>query len=254
MKIELDDQNSIEFRETPWDKRVFDLDTLEITNLSIRSVSKGQELVNQLLEDQTPELCYGRFEADDLLSKQVLINRGFIPTESQVSLFIPSLERYELPEMHQKRILPLNEATEEDRIQVIEHTAGMFRFSRFHEDPFIDPNKADQRMQNWVQQMAEENVPLLVYKMKGALTSFVFYEIKEQTVFLKLGGSVEGRGMITPYFFGSVINHFKKMEMKVLDGVDVSVANTGIFKVYLALNFDLKNTFVDYHWHKSRVS
>ena len=71
---------------------------------------------------------------------------------------------------------------------------------------------------------------------------------------LKLGGSIEGKGMITPYFFGSVLHHFKKLGFKKIDGVNVSIANTGIFKVYLALNFELRNTFVDYHWHQKLLS
>lgn len=254
MTIELDKENVLEFRPTPWDERVFEVKTIEITDLRFESVENGRVLVRKLLKEHQPELCYGRFDADDFSTKEVMLQTDFFPVESQASLFIPSLGRYSLLETHQKRILDLDEADAEDRRAVIDHSAGMFKFSRFHEDPFIDQDKADQRMQNWVRQMVEEGQPLLVYRMKGALTSFVFYEIKGQVVTLNLGGSVEGRGMITPYFFGSVIDYFKKREMKVLDGVDVSIANTGIFKVYLALNFELRKTYIDYHWHKKQES
>ena len=69
----------------------------------------------------------------------------------------------------------------------------MFRFSRFHEDPYVDVKQSNIRMQNWVNQLVNENNPLLIYKMKEALTSFVFYEINNEVVTLKLGGSIEGK-------------------------------------------------------------
>ena len=248
--IKLDQKNSIEYRPTPWDEAVFNKKTVEITKFTFDSISSGKKLVQQLLYVEKPDLCYGRFQADDFNIKEIMLQQSFFPVESQATLHIPSLEKYQLPETHQKRLLKLHEATEDDRNQVIAHTPGMFKFSRFHEDPFIDPKLADIRMQNWVGQMVEEHSPLLVYKMKDKLTSFVFYDINEDIVTLKLGGSIEGRGMITPYFFGSVIDHFKSKGMKMMNGVSVSTANTGIFKVYLALNFELRDTFLDYHWHK----
>lgn len=249
-EIKLDEHHIIEYRPTPWDERVFHKKTIEITNLKFESILSGQSLVQKILEIEQPDICYGRFQADDFEIKKVMLEGGFFPVESQATLHVPSLEKYQLPVTHNKRILPLQEADEEDRKQVIKHTPGMFKFSRFHEDPFIDQEKADIRMQNWVGQMVEEGSPLLVYKMKEALTSFVFYETNDDVVTLKLGGSVEGRGMITPYFFGSVIDHFKNEGFKMLNGVSVSTANTGIFKVYLALNFELRNTYIDYHWHR----
>ncbi len=251
-EIKLDNNNILEHRPTPWDERVFDNKTIEITDLKIDSITSGTKLIQDLLNKQAPDICYGRFQADDFVIKQAMLESSFFPVETQASLHIPSLEKYQLPLMHSKRILPLRDATLDERLHVIELIPGMFNFSRFHEDPFIDSRLADLRMQNWVRQMVEEGKPLIVYKMKDVLTSFVFYEINGGVVTLTVGGSVEGRGMITPYFFGSVINHFKNMGLKTLNGIDVSIANTGIFKVYLALNLDLRNTYIDYHWHRVR--
>lgn len=240
----------LEYRFTSWDENVFQKRTIEITKLKVDTLPMGKALVQKLLKTQKPEVCYGRFSADNIGFKKIFLDLGFFPAESQAALHIPSLENYELPKNHQKRILQINEASENDRQELLQHTLGMFRFSRFHEDPYVDVKQSDIRMQNWVKQLVNENNQLLIYKMKEALTSFVFYDINNEVVTLKLGGSIEGKGIITPYFFGSVLDHFKKLGFKKIDGVNVSIANTGIFKVYLALNFELRDTFVDYHWHQ----
>ena len=96
--------NVLEYRFTPWDERIFHKRTIEITNVTFDTTSYGVALVYKLLETQKPEVCYGRFTADNIEVKKIFLDSGFFPSESQAALHIPSLEKYQLPKAYQKKV------------------------------------------------------------------------------------------------------------------------------------------------------
>lgn len=249
-KIQLDEYNFIVAQPTPWDERVFERKTVEIREWEFQTKKKGKELL-KLLEDKTnPEFCYGRFDASDMMKKEILINDGYGIYETAIDLVLSGLNNYSLPKIYGSRLLSISHATKEDRSDLVKYSGNMFNYSRFHEDPFIGLALADKRMKKWVKQMLNQDFSALKYRdPNGNLVSFLFYNEDNKNIDLVLGGSVEKKGFVSPFFFGSVINFFKNKENIKKIITRVSAANVGILKIYIDLGFKIEETFFDYHKH-----
>ncbi|MCU8001467.1 hypothetical protein [Shewanella sp. SM96] len=239
----------IKGRYTPWDQLALKLKTFEILEIDTQDIERAQEeLKSNFFCDA--ELIYGRFPANNLIVKELLVKNGYIPCETSFRVTLANLQAYILPSIYTRRQLSVTEVLKSEFINIAEIARDMFKFSRFHEDPFINKELADNRMYQWVNDLATQNVMSLVNKSKvGDIVSFMIYKVDDRNqVELILGGSKKGFEMHSPFFWGAVISHLK------LEGVSristtISAANSGVLSLYQNLGFKIIETNTDYHKH-----
>lgn len=241
---------SIKWRKTPWDQKAFGYKTIEILELKCKTIEGGKKILENFQENVNARLIYGRFDASNQFLKRVLFLNGFFQCETSLKIRKNKLHLNELPKMIKGRELILNDHLREgDKNYIIDKTQEMYSYSRFHEDPFILKKDANKRMCNWVNQLLENNTPVLCHIDKNDnITSYLFYEFKSDKIDMILGGSIPGKGMYAPFFFGGVLNYFKDNNFKTLT-TSVSAANKGILSLYITLGFNVTNINSDYHKH-----
>lgn len=241
----------IKVNPTPWDRKIFGLDTYEII-LPVFDKSNAEDAqaeLNQLTKVNHPAIFYSRINANLSINKLVLFNAGFINCETQLHI-TKNIKNFEAPTELGTRRLQIILASERDYKDVVEQSVEVFKFSRFHEDPYIDTNLANLRMKNWAEDMKKNNTPLIVSRNRlNELESFIFYKkVDSKSVELILGGSMPGKGMLTPLFWVSFLEYFKGMGIERVE-TKISASNIVIFNIYLFFNFQIKSVFFDFHKH-----
>lgn len=234
---------------TPWDEDALKIKTFEILEVDTREIDRLRpELESNSFCDA--DLIYGRFPANDLLLKELLIKSGYIPCETSFRVTLSNINNYTLPKIYTRRLLSVQELESRKFNSIAEIASNMFKFSRFHEDPFIDNKLADERMYKWVKDLEHQNVKCLVSKSKNRdIISFMIYKIDEfMQVELILGGSKKGFEMHSPFFWGGVINYFK-LNGVIKISTTISAANSGVLSLYQNLGFKIVKTCIDYHKH-----
>jgi hypothetical protein len=241
----------IHCQPTPWDSNVFGVNTFEV---SLKKIETSDiETATKRLGDMTsvpePSLFYSRTNANNRLIKTVLTRSGFSNFETQL-LIVNSINNHTVPKELGKRRLPIEIGNDQDYLELHERSSNLFEYSRFHEDPFVSQNLANLRMQLWCKDLHRQKVPLLVFKNKlNEIDSFVFYKKTcEKSVELILGGSMPGKGMLTPIFWASFIDHFKDLGIKSIE-TRISASNIGIANIYMFFDFKIRATFFDFHKH-----
>lgn len=239
----------IKGRYTPWDESALKLRTFEI--LTIETQNPDNTLIE--LNDNSfcdAELIYGRFPANNFLIKELLLKSGYIPCETSFKISLTKLNEYTLPKLYARRILPVKEAKKTEFSAMAEIARDMFKFSRFHEDPFIPNHLSDTRMYQWVNELKNQDVSCLINKSNaGDIISFMIYKVDgREHVDLILGGSKKGFEMHSPFFWGSVISYFKNKGIAKIS-TTISAANNGVLSLYQNLGFKITQTNIDYHKH-----
>jgi hypothetical protein len=241
----------IQGRYTPWDSSSLGVQTYEI--LSINYTDDNKSLCIEELQSNdfcNARLIYGRFPANDLEVKDILLNSGYIPCEISFRVVLPKLQDYVLPKLFLRRLVDVA-LVDREKLSAISHIArNMFEFSRFHEDPFIQKELADKRIFQWVNDMVNQEVSTLVSRNKvGDILSFMIFAVNEKMeVELILGGSKKEYRLHSPFFWGSVITYLKESGYNKIS-TTISAANSGVLSLYQNLEFRIANTNIDYHKH-----
>ena len=243
---------SIECHPTPWDTKAFGVRTFEIIIPYVDDlhVVKAIENVNKITLAKAPSLFYSRVSAKFNNSKRVLYESGFHHCETQLHIANNNIKNFITPKELGQRRLKIDFANSQDYIEVAGKSSEVFKFSRFHEDPFVKLELANLRMQLWCEDMHRQEVPLLIYRnIAGDLDSFIFYKnVDDNSVELILGGSMPGKGMMTPLFWASFIEYFRARDIKRIE-TKISASNITIANIYIFFGFKIKETYFDFHKH-----
>lgn len=242
----------IKCQPTPWDANAFGVKTFEILipNIDELDVSSAIKTLTEITLTKSPSLFYSRVSAKFNNSKRVLYESGFHNCETQLHITNNNIKNFSTPKELGKRRLHIDLANSQDYIEVASKSSQVFKYSRFHEDPFVKLELANLRMQLWCEDMHRQQVPLLVYRNKtNELDSFIFYKnIDDHSVELILGGSMPGKGMLTPLFWASFIEYFKALGINRIE-TKISASNISIANIYIFFNFQIKEAYFDFHKH-----
>jgi len=241
---------SIKIEPTPWDTTALGIRTFE---LGLPDAEPDQEstITRSLIDITDAEektLYYCRISAGSPIHKRILTRAGFYNCETQLHMYRGGMGNFSAPKELGSKRLSIASATERDYIDVASEALNVFKYSRFHEDPFIDSATADNRMRVWCSDMQKQGVPLLVSRGKtGKLDAFLFYRhTANKHVELILGGSLPGKGMLSPLFWASFLEYFKAIEIKSIS-TKISASNLVIANIYLLFGFSVKTVHFDYH-------
>lgn len=241
---------TIKIIPTPWDTKALGIQTFEV---ALPDVPPDQEdaLTRSLIgttNTKEKTLFYCRISANSVTSKRILTRSGFYNCETQLQMYRGGIGNFVAPKELGAKRLSIASATEHDYVEVTMEALNVFKHSRFHEDPFIDSADADTRMRTWCADMHKQGVPLLVSRSKtGKLDAFLFYRnTDDQNVELILGGSLPGKGMLTPLFWASFLEYFKAAGIKSIF-TKISASNVVIANIYFLFGFSVKSVHFDFH-------
>lgn len=237
----------IEYRETPWDRKSFGVQTKEIMDVHYEQERDLTELVDRFEATLEPEaLVYFRRDSNDLTVKKVMLSKGYYIAECACLMKLARFKKVDFSKIY-KNDLPLDTHYNEEDIRQLQQIAReSFHYSRFHEDPFIDLEKAKLRYENWILDLVEQGKKLFLYRSGDEIISFLFYEVIDKKANLILGGSKDGYGMMTLYFFSTILTRFQQEGIKKIE-VMISASNLGILNTYITFGFTDQTTFFDYH-------
>lgn len=244
----------IKGRYTPWDERALMVSTFEIQDIDY---SSERECLHSLSNNDfcNAELIYGRFPAKNLKIKELMLKSGYFVSETSFIVTLNNLKSFNLPSIYSRRKIDVSILNTSEYHEVAEISKDMFNHSRFHEDPFIPKNHANDRMSLWVKDLANQNVTCLVNKStSGAVISFMIFKVVDSNaVELILGGSKKGHELHSPFFWGSVINYLKESNYSKVS-TTISAANSGVLSLYQSLGFKITEVNIDYHKHVKPVT
>lgn len=244
--------SQVKIRPTPWDTKALGVDTYEIVlqDLKKSNVHNVENTLDEITSINHPSIFYTRIDANSSLSKLILSNTGFFNCETQLHIVRSNIKNFTTPKELGQRRPVIQHASEQDYSEVTRRSSEVFRYSRFHEDPYVPTNRADLRMEIWTEDMKDQLMPLIVSRNKiGELDSFIFYKnITDRNIELILGGSMPGKGMMTPLFWAAFLEHFKNLGIERIE-TKISASNIVIFNIYLFFNFQIKTVYFDFHKH-----
>lgn len=249
-RIIISNDSFLEYRDTPWDEKIFGINTMEILKIVYQKESHINILIQLFKENygEKESLFYYRTFSNDKLVHKCLIENGFYNTETSLLLNQPKVQKTDFEKISKVHLLLENKIVDNNEINIIKEIAkNSFDYSRFHEDPFLEESLCRQRYINWIDDLILQNKKILLYKNDNKeIISFMFYTLNENKACLILGGSRRENGLLTPAFFTSVMNNLKNQGVKKVE-VTISASNIVIFNIYITLGFIIKNTMFDFH-------
>ena len=246
LKIE---NSKITYRENIWDTELFNIPTFEILDLQ-GNLENFPSLLKEIDIKESNAVLMIRCDANDLDTKRALMSEGFQVMETSLDLYLAITSNYKIPSIYSKKLVNLVEATVKQQLEIKSFIGSTFNYSRFHEDPLFDGAKASKRMEKRVDVfLAQSEYKCLIHETPdGEVVSFIYYRQLENEVYFELGGSKNGKGHYTPFFWASLINYFKTRNVKKIR-TRISAANIGVANIYWSFGFKIKSTVLDCHKH-----
>ncbi len=256
--IELNSDNRLSFRETPWDEATFGFRCNEIGDIQASDEEHARELLDRFehicSEDQIL-FSYTRIPAQSRMLKSALFHTGYSITECVVHVEL-NLEgecpfRSELRELR----LSLEEATEEDIPHLRKILSESFDYSRMHEDINVPEELARLRYARWIDDLRTQRKHIVVHRRRGLPIYFEAYEFKpDATVHVVVGGSDRKYGMCTFAMAATAFEYLKNQGYKRLQTC-FSAANLGIFNYYMQLGgYRVIGTSFGCHKHRDMTT
>ena len=193
----------LEYRDTPWDARVFGFRTREIMQIgstNARDLIKLLEKFDKSNRANNVKFTYTRISADDKTLKKALQENGFYYAETSLKLEAPNIQKYNYENSSLVKLRAPKE-NEYGRIRALAEKA--FVYGRFHEDFNIAGKKAGKRFYLWIDDLKKQGKKFLVCAVKNRVKSFLAYSENGKTWSWFWRGATRKQG-ICPCISGGV--------------------------------------------------
>ncbi|SDJ02789.1 GNAT family N-acetyltransferase [Alteribacillus bidgolensis] len=213
-------------RETPWDKPALKLDTYELLEYSEEALQKSDHLKGHFT-----------IKVDPLESKQLLHTYGFYYTDT---LLTPVCKKERFTPFVDKKLTLLSDVKREEIIAI---SKGAYDHGRFHRDFKLEKSGADQRYDNWLNQLYDEgNVWGLLYEDELA----GFFAFSENQVLLQaFKPEYQGRGLAKYFWSRAVRSLFEEGHVEIK--TSISAANLAMVNLTASLGFKFADAVDVYH-------
>jgi GNAT superfamily N-acetyltransferase len=221
----MDDQHAF-LRPTPWDARVFGIDTYEILEYSEESLEAVKGMPGHFT-----------IKVDPLADKRLLQEHGFYYCDTLIepfatpAMFVP----------HENGEIALGTAFPRDAL--LDLVDGAFVYGRFHRDFALDPRQADLRYRNWLRQL-EEKGTVWALLHRGGLAGFFACE-GPRIQLHALRESYRGKGLAKYFWSRAIEELFAQGHEEVTSSV--SAANLAVVNLYASLGFRFRRAVDVYH-------
>jgi hypothetical protein len=248
-RIIIDDKNILEYRATPWDTRAFEFLTSEIIEIQYSDRTRLNELIQSyvaLAQDQGVKLSYCRINAQDHALKMALQIADYYYAETSILLTKTDVLKENFGKIFKNNLNITAPKSEDDYEQIKIIAQNAFHYSRFHEDPNIPPEKTKIRYFNWIDDLRLQQKEFLIYKTENTVHAFMTFSGDKESVTLWVGGSDEGKGFLTPFFWSSFFTELQQRDVKRIGGI-ISAANVPMFNIYIKLAFKVDKVLLGFH-------
>lgn len=211
---------------TPWDTKVFGIDTYEIVDPSTRTLSKTVDIPGHFT-----------VKVDPLASKQELHNYGFYYCDTLLKLVClkEHFHSYDDERVSISEYTPLEE--------LLKVSDGVFRHGRFHRDFNLDPGLADERYNRWLTQIYNEG-HIWGFLFDGELAGFLACNGNHISL-IALEKGFHGRGL-AKYFWTPACRALFYRGYKELS-TSISACNLAMFNLVSSLGFKPREAVDVYH-------
>jgi len=247
-KIEINKNNYISHRLTPWDARVFGFSTREVLEIKYDTADGALELIrilNEVNKNDGIAFTYTRIDASDIDLKRLLQRDGFYFAECSLKISLTRFGKIDFSSIYRNQLnLELANDHDIDQIKIIARDA--FNYGRFLEDSNLPHAKSQLRNLYWIDDILSQKLSTLVHRQNEKVLGFMVFDSNNVKVNLILGGCLKETGYLSPYFWSSLLTYFQKNQVKKIETI-ISAANTGIGNIYFNLGFNINKTLFGFH-------
>lgn len=213
-------------KATPWDTAVFGISTWELLEYSESALQQAAQTAG-----------HHTLKVDPLIDKRLLYDWGFYYCDTLIE---PCCNKVRL-RVTQHPDATISKEIDTEQVQAICH--GAFAYGRFHRDFNLPKAAADQRYDNWLEQLLEAQQVYGLY-WQGVLAGFIGYS-GNNLVLHALAEKYRGKGL-SKYWWGMVCSEL------LADGHEkvkssISVTNLAVLNLYVSLGFSFNNPQDVYH-------
>lgn len=213
-------------RETPWDKRNFNINTYEVTSTN-----------DEALRETDQNKGHFTIKARPLENPEPLLRHGFYYVDTLIE---PVCKKEDLTLFEEDNIsLSTSYSSEE----ILEIAAEAFMHGRFHRDFKIPDTMADKRYMNWVNDL-QQNDQIIALKYENDTAGFYAFE-KDKVLLLGMREEYRSRGLAKAYTSLACHEQLKSGYDELR--TSISAANVASLNLFYALGFRLRNTVDVYH-------
>lgn len=218
---------------TPWDSRIFKINTYQITYISDGGF---EESITEIINSK--QFGHYAVKIDPLFSKKILHKFGFYYCDSLIE---PFCLRENFVEYFDEAV-SLSQNVNFREIKDICNSA--FSHGRFHRDFNLSKELANERYNQWLQDLWDENkVFALMYKDRVA----GFFGFSENKILLHaLKESFRGKNLSKFFWSCACQRIFERGETELTSSI--SACNLSVLNLYISLGFKFRNPVDVYHW------
>jgi RimJ/RimL family protein N-acetyltransferase len=213
-------------KETPWDNRIFGIDTYEITELSKNVLEKIKDKPGHFTVKLNP-----------LQSKELLHQYGFYYCDTLIEPFC-AVEHFN-PSYNERVFVSSNI----DIRSLTDLCYDTFQYDRFHRDFHMDHRAADERYAHWLMDIHKTgDVWALLYENDCA----GFFACEKNRILLHaLKAKYRGKGLAKFFWSAGCAKLFSAGYTELTSSI--STANVAVLNLYSSLGFSFRNPVDVYH-------
>lgn len=241
-------------RDTPWDARALGRPTFDVVDLTLAAegaTGTDDDLFaafDRACREHGIGLVTARLPADRRPAIARLQAAGFRYVETVLRLRFANLGRFEPPATG--RSIALRHARADDAEALIAQAAETFRYGRFAEDPAIAPEVNRRRQIDWMEGILAGKADVLVADVGETPGAFMAFRAENGVADLILGGTRPEQAVLAHPFWSAVLMRLREQGIRRVDTV-ISAANVAVLNLYARLGFQVRETLVGLHLHRS---
>lgn len=240
--------NRIEYELSPWDSRVLNIPTLNITSIIIEDIDSSYEIINQFIMNVSSmyKFISYRHNGNNIDLTKLLIDAGFVIVEKSY-IIEKTIFNSDNLFFSQNKFQITNNLGSQDIEEIKEIAKNSFNYGRFFEDPFISNLIAKQRNLNWIDDISMSNdIKLVALEKNKKIRGFMAYKELEDHIDLLLGGVDSNFSHLAFDFWN------KFLQLYCIDKTVktvISCSNIPIINLYSKMGFIFKDVLTGFHLH-----
>jgi len=243
-----DADSPLQAARIPWDSALFGFPCWDVRPGGVAS-ALAAFVAERMAEGEC--LLVAKVPTHDVTMGRMLAENGFYVVETMLDIALP-LARL-APSTAVARGAMLRLATPADLEAILAIAGSAFHDDRFHLDPSLPSEKADQRYRGWVERGFAGGEPVFVYEDTRRETILGFYHIRElpnSAVDLSLAAvhpSCQGAG-IGALMYQAVLGECRQRGYQTAV-TRIAINNLPVANLFFRLGFTIREAVLTFHLH-----
>ncbi|MFM6348105.1 MAG: GNAT family N-acetyltransferase [Dolichospermum sp.] len=220
---------------TPWDSRVFGVNTSEILYTSEINL---QTTLQRIFKEKS--LGHYTIKINPLAPKKILHEFGFYYCDTLI-------EPYCSPERivkYDQEGIDISESVNREELSLLSNIIySTFTYDRFHRDFNINPHLADVRYDLWLQDLWK-NEQVFTLRYSGKIAGFWAYS-NNKILLHALSQEYKGKGLSKYFWSLACVKLLAKGHQEITSSI--SASNLAVLNLYSSLGFRFRNAVDIYH-------